>query len=372
MNSLLEKSNLEIIAEGMLDISSSPSHFNSYVPQNIDRKIRNSKFFIFPNDKIFTPLNCFEQNSHLYFMMAEKLPELKPQLVNIKFDQVNLHSSVLFENNSKVFLADPIWKYLGPIEISNSKISYVNNMFSNESFNNFKYDTMGRFSNSTLREIINNLNSEKGIVDYLFQSGQVVSRLYDFPYRKELFMHIDNELKVHGQIRIIDCCASKDNSLIRIKYDPFSEDIAVDTFAFSTLNWQKVNNQRLIHSKERENHKDLEISKEVATYLVDTKFSFQGIKNKSEGLGTFNEFKHTREISEDFYNYYVNFLEKNNYDYTQKKSQKTSNDLERLVQGLKIGTERAQTSIDMRTVFQLLRLSYDFKKYCKEIKRVIY
>jgi len=352
-----------------------------YMPINIDDRIENSNYFYMPNEKKGILGNCFEMNAHFYFALRHLYPESNPTLINLILDENgNSHSSVLFTHNDEEHFADPIEKVLGPVEIEPDKIKVKKNLISSageKREREFKH--ISQFSNQKLEEVIEHLKTDEGIVSFFYGSGQRASFLPEWPYYKELFIHIDEDFMVHGQIRTEDACPSDGNSMISIIYNPFSKEYTFETFTHISSSWQTAKEKKLLTS-EHESHIDhFDATINVAKYLEKTHMSFSSKTNYTKRLADIKElpkdFEYAKKLETEVMNYYLDYvLEEDGDEFGVKISvsdlfsQLTASLTDRTI---KPDMSKMGKSITDRNRFQLFQLANDFKRYAEVIAKNI-
>jgi hypothetical protein len=354
---------------------------------NLDGRLEKNNFYAFPDEEAMQR-NCFELSSYFYLFLAEKYPESKPELLQVALNEYDLHGSVVFTHNDRLIYGDPTWNVIGPASIGPSSIQIDNQVVGGQNWK-LEFNDLCVIPPPIFREMVDNLRSPGGLLDLCLSSGQIVSEIPEWPYYKKLFMYVDTEDVIHGQIRVTDVgvitnpyrasfpdAPVRKNLVLKMSFNPSTRKYSASMNAFETEHWHGVSNE-CSASEGWEDH--VKIMLPFTSYLQETQFKFdaptQSFKPSASNLKDLVE---ASSLGPEFLNYYTRFAKVQDGETFGLEHDGVMS-IEKSFYGL-LGTPMTATeeehalndkmfrkTIDDRFRFQIFRLAYDFKRYSQRI-----
>jgi hypothetical protein len=165
--------------------------------KNIDPRINDSKFFYFPTESKTSYMNCLEKSACMYFALEELYPRSNPALTYVMFDNGNIHATTLFTHKNKLHAADPNFSIFGEIHLTDKEIIVKGKSDGENRI--YEYADIFKVNDNVLNQMALKLRSDRGIVDFVLDSGQVTGRA-GFESMTHLFTYVEGN-KVVSEMR---------------------------------------------------------------------------------------------------------------------------------------------------------------------------
>jgi hypothetical protein len=227
--------------------------------KNVADRLDTTRYFYFPTESNIQDMNCFERSASLYIAFHELYNESNPSLIMITDKHKNVHATVIFTHNNKLWGADPSYGYFGeinlnhdsivvPLEISDSK-NLLSRIFSStipltpQEINvptkecKIPFEKINTITGKSLEYLVSNLRSQPGIVDFIYGSGQIMAQSLSGLVNKNLFMKITPEGNIVSDIRVNGESFSDKNACLRFKYNPLTKKQDMEFLRYSGYAW---------------------------------------------------------------------------------------------------------------------------------------
>jgi len=229
--------------------------------QSIHDRLLTTRYFYFPTESRARDMNCFERNATMYIAFHELYPESNPSLITTTDDYNNVHASVLFTHNDKLWGVDVVKGYFGEIQLEYDKIivpprqmdeksksaleylsvtdpeKYKSALSEFTAERRLKFKKIQTISGKSLENLVGTLRREPGIIDFLYKSGQNVSYSWSGLVSKHLFMKIEPDGNILSEIRVCGESFSEKDACLRFKYNPLTKKRNMEFLRYSDTNW---------------------------------------------------------------------------------------------------------------------------------------
>ncbi len=346
--------------------------------KNIDPRVNASKFFYFPTEAPTANMNCLEKSACMYFALEELYPSSNPALVYVIFDNGSIHATTLFTHKKRLHSADPNFEIFGEIQLTDKEIIILGK---DEKKDEAKpYADIFKVSDNVLNQMALKLRSDKGIVDFVYDSGQITGR-GGYDTVNHLFTYVDGEKiisEIRGSKMGIRFTEGKKSETTLIGYEKYwwrgitdEKKLSIpETSPFLTCSLEdKVKNYypfegiaHFVQNPGRYVFPTPQKQKFLADSLVQARFakSFQDSQNYSEA---------TKERFVDF------LMHKFGEDPTQIVPLRDHFACELMREdGKKVAfdfplSDYAFESMDLKEVLDIIQMTNDAKRYGQEIKK---
>jgi hypothetical protein len=166
-----------------------------------DRRIKNSAYFFHPLEvESYKETNCFERASHMYMAILTLYPESNPTLLYLDEGSRGIHNMVMFHHDGMLYGVDSSYNRFSPIYFDKDSVFFLEK----DEVKETKIENYYPINLEDFLTTVSNLRTEKGIIDFLSFTGQIVFEDYTQLRPVFLFSKIDKNGRLVNELRTLE------------------------------------------------------------------------------------------------------------------------------------------------------------------------